>query len=93
MRLTGRDAALGTGPSFGTLPRKLEGSPIVEANVTTPPLYVIVRLWVHRGLAAEFEGLRAQSVACHGPLREGLGRKRERSASGYVAGAARSGNI
>ena len=29
--------------------------PILEVNVATPPLYVIVRLWIRRGLEAEFE--------------------------------------
>jgi antibiotic biosynthesis monooxygenase (ABM) superfamily enzyme len=25
------------------------------ANVATPPLYILVRLWIHRGLETEFE--------------------------------------
>jgi antibiotic biosynthesis monooxygenase (ABM) superfamily enzyme len=29
--------------------------PIVEVNMTTAPLYLIVRLWIHRGLEADFE--------------------------------------
>jgi antibiotic biosynthesis monooxygenase (ABM) superfamily enzyme len=28
---------------------------IVEVNMATPPLYILVRLWIHRGLEAEFE--------------------------------------
>jgi antibiotic biosynthesis monooxygenase (ABM) superfamily enzyme len=26
-----------------------------EVNMATPPLYILVRLWIHRGLEAEFE--------------------------------------
>jgi antibiotic biosynthesis monooxygenase (ABM) superfamily enzyme len=29
--------------------------PIVEVNMATLPLYILVRLWIHRGLEAEFE--------------------------------------
>jgi antibiotic biosynthesis monooxygenase (ABM) superfamily enzyme len=29
--------------------------PILEVNMATPPLYVLVRLWVRRGLETEFE--------------------------------------
>jgi hypothetical protein len=28
---------------------------IVEVNTATLPLYILVRLWIHRGLEAEFE--------------------------------------
>jgi antibiotic biosynthesis monooxygenase (ABM) superfamily enzyme len=28
---------------------------ILEANVATPPLYILVRLWIRRGLETEFE--------------------------------------
>lgn len=31
------------------------GLPILEVNMATPPIYVIVRLWIHRGLETEFE--------------------------------------
>jgi antibiotic biosynthesis monooxygenase (ABM) superfamily enzyme len=29
--------------------------PILEVNMATPPLYILVRLWIHRGLETEFE--------------------------------------
>jgi antibiotic biosynthesis monooxygenase (ABM) superfamily enzyme len=29
--------------------------PILEVNMANPPLYVLVRLWIHRGLESEFE--------------------------------------
>jgi antibiotic biosynthesis monooxygenase (ABM) superfamily enzyme len=29
--------------------------PILEVNMAPAPLYIIVRLWIHRGLEAEFE--------------------------------------
>jgi hypothetical protein len=28
---------------------------VVEVNMATPPPYILVRLWVHRGPEAEFE--------------------------------------
>lgn len=31
------------------------GLPIAEVNMAAAPLYIIVRLWIRRGLAAEFE--------------------------------------
>ena len=29
--------------------------PILEVTMATPPLYILVRLWIHRGLETEFE--------------------------------------
>jgi antibiotic biosynthesis monooxygenase (ABM) superfamily enzyme len=29
--------------------------PILEVNMAIPPLYILVRLWIHRGLETEFE--------------------------------------
>jgi antibiotic biosynthesis monooxygenase (ABM) superfamily enzyme len=29
--------------------------PILEVSVTAPPLYILVRLWIHRGLETQFE--------------------------------------
>jgi antibiotic biosynthesis monooxygenase (ABM) superfamily enzyme len=29
--------------------------PILEVNMATPPLYILVRIWIHRGLETEFE--------------------------------------
>jgi antibiotic biosynthesis monooxygenase (ABM) superfamily enzyme len=34
---------------------RLGDLPILEVNMATPPLYVLVRLWIHRGLESELE--------------------------------------
>jgi antibiotic biosynthesis monooxygenase (ABM) superfamily enzyme len=39
----------------GTVTPKSWGLPILEVNMATPPLYILVRLWIHRGLETEFE--------------------------------------
>ena len=33
-----------------------------------PPVYILVRIWIHSGLETEFEAYETQSVAHHGAL-------------------------
>jgi hypothetical protein len=59
--------------------------PILEVSMATPPLYILVRLWIHRGLEKEFEAYErkvSRIMARHGGVIERVIRRLRASDDG-----------